>query len=517
MLRLKKCLCSLIMLFAVLLSLSSCLIVVNKPEDTTAVPSDTGIPADDTTVPAVTGDAPTDEKISRNEMAAHRLEAMLDYNMDGKTMILVTTDSNVPLPVGSTRILDKTRWEVLNSVSEKYGAELVVTRESRSNMISKFLASSTAGLYYADILCAQSAEMGSLFAERLVTDLSVLPFLDLDAEYYYQMASESVTVDGMIYGAAGEACVDYDVFACLVVNDEALKAIGADVYAEVDNGSWTYDKLLEYVRLYEYTAEGEYRGNSALSAVCDRSLAVEYFFEAMGTRYVYSENGKMKLYTPEGDASDAVVAIRAICYSGNWGYKLTDDEKLEYLEQGYEDTDEITQLELLMGGKGLFCVGTLNDLARIYVSKTPLIPIPMPKLNGEQGSYMTPTAGEACFFFIPADGANITESAILIEALNARSHGAVREAYLTNVLHYYARNEKTLNMLDIIMERPYFDLAVNFGGRYGALRQVAQSSVLFAAEYDYNLSTVYGAAYYMAQDTLDEISGYASKEPDTTE
>ena len=134
-----------------------------------------------------------------------------------------------------------------------------------------------------------------------------------------------------------------------------------------------------------------------------------------------------------------------------------------------------------------------------------LVPVPIPKLNADQGTYVSPTAGEACFFFIPADGANITESAILIEALNARAKGAISEAYVTNALHYYIRNEKSVKMIETIVERPYFDLAVNFGGRYGAMRNVSYNTIIMAAETGLDVLDVHYWNYLTAVDVLAEI------------
>ncbi len=501
--RLKKRLCAAVMLCALMLSLSSCLIVINGGDETSAPLYSTD--GELTSAPQVTEEIPPEDKLSANDVAKRRLESMLDYDMDGKTFILVTTDSNVPLPIGSSRILDKTRWEVLNAVSEKYGAELIVTRETRSKMISKFREASTSGLYYADILCAQSSEMGSLFAEKLLTDLTDLPFLDFDAEYYYPMARESVTVNGKIYGVAGEASVDFDVFGCIYTDLNALNTMNADIYTDIENGGWTYDRLLEYAKLYEYSEDGTYKGVNAISSSFDKSKTVEYLFEATGIRYVYSEDGTEKIYSPVGSPEDAVAAIRALCFTGNWGFELTDEEKIKYTEGELLDPEELIQLDLLMMGKGIFYIGTLNDLARVYYTERALVPIPMPKLNKEQGSYIAPTAGEACFFFIPSDSANITESAILIEALNARSKGAIGEAYVTNALHYYIRNEKSVSMLETIIERPYFDLAVNFGTRYGALRHVSVGTIRQAAEDGYNVLDVHYWNYHSAVEALKEI------------
>ena len=499
---LKQRLCAAFMLCAVMLSLSSCLIVINKPD---AVETTDAVQVDVTTAAQVTEAPPAEEAVSANDEAKHRLDSMLDYDMGGKTFILVTSDSNVPLPVGTARVLDKTRWEVLNEVSEKYGAELVITRTTRAKMLSEFLESSAAGLYYADILCAQSGEVGSLFAESLVADLSDLPFLDLDAEYYYPLATESVTVNGRVYGVAGEACVDYDVFGCVYADLDVLDAMNADIYADVEGGVWTLDRLLEYAKQYEYAEDGSYKGANAISSAFDKSKAIEYLFEATGIRYIYQNDGQPAIYSPVGSPEAAVAAIRALCYTGNWGYYLTEEEKLAYSETELSDTEELLQLDLLMMGKGVFYVGTLNDLARLYYSGRMLVPVPIPKLNADQGTYVSPTAGEACFFFIPADGANITESAILIEALNARAKGAISEAYVTNALHYYIRNEKSVKMIETIVERPYFDLAVNFGGRYGAMRNVSYNTIIMAAETGLDVLDVHYWNYLTAVDVLAEI------------
>ena len=505
----KKRLCAAIMLCAVVLSLSSCLIVINEAEETSAAVTTEG--AVQTDAPIATEQMPEENVPSANEQAKHRLESMLDYDMDGKSFILVTTDSNTPLPSGNTRILDKTRWEILNDVSEKYGAELIVTRANRTKMISEFLESANAGLYYADILCAQSAEMGSLFAEKLVADLSDLPFLDLDADYYYSMATESVTVNGRVYGVAGEASVDYDVFGCVFADLDQLNSMNVDIYADVDSGKWTYDKLLEYAKLFEYAEDGSYKNTNAISSFVDKSKAVEYLVESTGVRYVYSENGVQSIYSPVGTPQRVVETVRSVFYSGNWGYFLTEDEALKYEETELSDPADLEQLDVLLMGKGLFYFSTLNDLARLYFTGRQLVPVPMPKLDEEQGSYVTPTVGEACFLYIPADGANITESAILIEALNARAKGAAAEAYVTNALHYYIRNEKSVEMIETIIARPYFDLAVNFGSRYGALRLVAANVIRQAAEDGFDVLDVHYWNYASAVEALAEIRAAAQQ------
>ena len=500
---------SVILLWALVLSLSSCFIIINRPEETDRVNTTEASTTD--IAPVVTTSPPIEEEgISTEERARRRLDSLVSFDMDGTTLLLVTADSNVPAPIGSSRYLDKARWRALNDVSEKYGAELIVTRESRVYMKTKLLEAKTSGLYYADIVAFPGTELGTFFADDLLYDISKLPFVSPYAEYYYPMATEAATVDGHVYGVAGESCVDFGDFGCIYVNMSKAEALGfGDIHTTVDDGLWTYEKMLEYIKLYEYSPDGEYVGDAAFSSVHALEDAVGLMFESTGVSYVYSEDGEQVLYSPVGKVEAAVDALRQMFYRGNYGFVMTDEDIEKYWDAELEELIMPGQSELMRDGKGLFLLGTLSDLSRTYISDDPIVPIPVPKLNGEQTEYSTPTGGVTMMYSIPADGANITESGIFVEALNVRAYEAVSEAYITNALHYHMRHEKTVKMMDLIMKRPYFDLAVNFGSQYGALAQGAWKTIIQAAETDFNVLDVHFWYYYGARDTLEEIKGSA--------
>ena len=60
-------------------------------------------------------------------------------------------------------------------------------------------------------------------------------------------------------------------------------------------------------------------------------------------------------------------------------------------------------------------------------------------------------------------------------------------------------------MIETIIERPYFDLAVNFGGRYGAMRHVSYNTIITAAETGLDVLDVHYWNYLTAVDVLAEI------------
>lgn len=499
---LKKRLCAVILLCVSVLSLSSCFIVINDPsEDTEEVTTEAPV----TTVPVTSAPDPEEEGISSDERARRRLNSLLSFDMDGATMILVTADNNVPAPIGSSRRIDKARWTVINEVSERYNVELIITRENSAYMQPKLLDARNSGLYYADIVSILSSDLGSFFVEDLLEDLSALPFISTGAEYYYKGAVEASSVGGATYAVAGEACVNFDVFRCMYVNLNAAEKYGfGDIYSTVDSGAWTYDKLLEYVKLYEYSEDGTFRG-TAFSSTFEAAEAVSNLFEGTGVRYVYPENGELVLYSPVGKVEQAVAALRTLCYTGNFGFVITEEDKARYWDEEFDELIEPSQLQLFSDGKGVFCFGTLGDISKVYVAEDTVVPIPVPKLNGEQEAYVTPTGGETMVLALPSDGAYLTESAIITEALNVRSYETLTDAYITNCLHYYIRDEKTMESMRTIISNPYFDLSFNFGGRYGALAQNTAKTVIQAAETGLNVLDVHYWYYFGALGALEEI------------
>ena len=106
--------------------------------------------------------------------------------------------------------------------------------------------------------------------------------------------------------------------------------------------------------------------------------------------------------------------------------------------------------------------------------------------------------------FIP-----ILERVVKSQSLNVRSYEAVTDAYITNSLHYYIRDEKTIDSMRTIISNPYFDLSLNFGGRYGALAQNTAKTVIQAAETGLNVLDVHYWYYFGALGALEEIKNAA--------
>jgi len=491
-----------------LLSLSSCFIVINvgKDEETSGTTVAADITTADTTVPYVPGTTVNVDELTPEEQAVRDLESLINYDMKGKTLIISTTDVDVPKPAGSVRLLDGARWKVLTDVSERYNVEFIISHDEPEGMLAKLKDARTSGLYYADIVMFDSTGLGALYAEHLLSDLTVLPFLALDSEYYFSESVESATVNGKIYAAAGAASVNFDNVGCIYYNNDMMSSIsGESIFDTVKNGAWTLEKMLELAKLASTGTDGTPTGVTGVASEYDAGTAALHGFEGSGIGYTYTDEKGLQVFSPVGLPFDTVDLLSELFYSPLFGIELAEEEKQQYWDEESQEFYLPSQFELFRTGKSLFYSSTLYDLKRLYVSKYLFMPLPMPKANAEQESYVSSLGGKGLLFAIPSDGANLTESAIIMEALNVRSNNYIRDAYLNNYLYYYAKDERSIDMVELITQNYYFDLAVNFGNHYPALAAGTTGTVVQTLTYGHNLLDVHFWNYYGAIDALIRI------------
>ena len=489
-------LCALL-LCALMPFLPSCLIVVNRPAEMTTETQTTPAATSENT-----GVNPPTEKLSADEKASQALQSMVGYDMNGKTIVLATADSSVPKPSGTSTLIDGARWKVLNEVQDKYGISLLVTADKPADMPQKLKDAKTAGLYYADILLLESGSFAEFFADGLVADLSQMPFLTLDSEYYYPSSVASASVDGKVYGIAGEAGINPDVFRCLYVNDGLVQSLGlSDLCETVRQGAWTLDAMLSASKR---AGSSDIACTGILSEYDEETVSLT-FFEGCGVQYVDNRAGKMTFYSPVGTPQTLVAGMRELFSGGQYGCVLTEEEKKSFYDEELGEYYEPTEYELFCGRRSLFFFGSVYDARRFRNAQDEMIPLPVPKISEEQLTYVTPTVGSAMLFAIPEGSESTAEASLLIEALNVRAAGCLSEAYLNTYFYSFSRNERSVEMLSIILDVPYFDLAVNLNARYPLLAAGTTQTILQAITTGEDLLDVHFRNYYGALGALETI------------
>lgn len=498
----RKRLFAALLLAAALLSFFSCSALPEPPTHTDPITEPVTEPV--TEPPADSGDDL--QKKSEKDIAKERLDSLFTYDMNGLALFFATTDPNVPEPSSQAEHLSRERWEILKDVEEKYSVKIVFQSEKADRLKQKLLEASGAGINYADVVCYSSRKLGELYSADLLLELTNQPFFSFDSDYYYQSAVSSATINGEIYAVAGESCVSFDELDCVFVNKTKADALGfgdiADICVE---GRFTYDKLLELSKAYEMSADINPNGYRPFVTEEGRSNATLSLFAGTGIGMIPENGGEYKETSKAGAVRDALEAINSIIYSGDAYHVLTGEDIEKYVAEYAIMPDEITQLMLFADGRGLFYHGTLHDYSTLSRESDYIMALPMPKLDAE-GEYSSYMGGRAMLCSIVKGGANTAESALIIEALNARSCGNVSDAYIKNCLYKFLRDESGVKTLRLIVENPYFDISVNLAEEYPALARRSSDVLISFAKSGEDIVGYYYSYYLNAQNELSKVS-----------
>ncbi len=479
----KRAFLCLLALLLLLPLLSSCFIVINRPDDDTTAPSGGETqPPDTTAARAALPDPAGEEK----KAAQERLSSMMTRDMNGLSLIVSTSSKNLlGLEERETTTLSRARYEMMEEIKKKYNVKILAIEPENGDPLTGLREAKASGIYYADFFLASAEETGALALAGYLADLSSAPFLALSADYYRGEAIRSASSLGRIFAVSGAAAEDPDRYACLWYDRTLAEARSLSLYDTVDAGAWTVEALLTAVKAVRAEGEG---APAALLSRLPLSAVAEDLFLASDFRYSYvREDGKSDIFEPRG---------RAETFAG----RLADLVSGAFSPDGTPLSDGA-----FPDGGALFCFGRLGDKREFSVRAHDLCPLPLPKMDESQPDYVTPPDG-TLYFSIVSDCANVAESAVFIDALNCRAYGQMREEYLSEFLNYYARDERSVDMVERIADAVSYDLCCVFGPALPEL-YAGTAEVLTAAANGESLIYRYNAAFYKALLALRTVTG----------
>ena len=151
----------------------------------------------------------------------------------------------------------------------------------------------------------------------------------------------------------------------------------------------------------------------------------------------------------------------------------------------YATKDVTLQYNMFLNSQALMIVREL-DFARTDFREMEdnYTIVPMPKLDEAQDAYYVAAYNGASLWGIPGDNNDVDTALIVMEAMAAESYHAVTPAYFSTCLQEkYARNEETLEMLEIIRDSLYLDSEYLYCGSLGNTAYMVRDMVS-AKKYD---------------------------------
>ena len=195
-----------------------------------------------------------------------------------------------------------------------------------------------------------------------------------------------------------------------------------------------------------------------------------------------------------------------------WSYNFWNDRFVERYDKTYKIINETTAVNYNGDGTAalnafttdrmLFYCNGLRQLTSLREMESDFGIVPYPLYDDKQEDYISYNFG-TFFLAIPKSVKDPQLSAVVLEALNAESYKSVGPAYFeVNMKDKYSRDKTTMEMLDMIIDRIYFDFTfVNesatghiamffFGQISGKNPNITSASEGQRASYDNQLKTM---------------------------
>lgn len=451
---------------ALLFMFSSCgLIIINNPtgseETTSASSSDNG----QNTTGAETDENNASVKESAKKTAEKYLGNLPAADTKGMSFIIAGPAVKTFFPEETATTVDTARYESLKMVKNKYNAKIIAVESADETVYADLSSSVASGLYYADLMVLPEEKVGSYYAAGLLLNMRSLPFVSFSSAYYDEKSVLSSTIGSGIYSVSGEACENIDSYFAVYFNTAlALRLQLPDLYNLAGEGKWTWDEMLSISK----TAASALNSGAEYGTYGEEELWSTIVSSSAGLSFVVNETGKLPLLAAADETKDkALSAVKSLFSS----------ELLFKPGSGY---DRYTVMQEFYNGKLLFYIDTLKETESIADSTDSWGLLPVPKLT-EQQDYSAP-ANNAAVFAVPKNNATLTETGLLLEAFNAASCEWVAEEYVNFQMNYRVRDERTLDMIDIIRKNVYRDFSVLYGGAYPAIESACGGTFLEAVK-----------------------------------
>lgn len=341
-------------------------------------------------------------------------------------------------------------------VSERFNVELVYETAADYGTASEMVRNSvTAGDDNYQLAAYHFIQMGKDLLSNTFLNLNDVPYINFEKPWWNNTTVNDLTYKGVTFiGIGNLGLSNTNSTYCLFYNkDLALEYGLEDVYTLVDEGKWTKDKMKEQASVAYKDVNGDGTKDTGdrygmafdLNGACDQFL---WFF------------GK-KIYTSQADGTyKDTYYDEKIVDIVNWLYDFSFTDNYTYTEASWNVSYPMFSAgNTLMVVQGIGGGLSYRDLDIDYAI------IPAPKWDEAQEEYITVCDGSSDAIAVLQTVQDVEKAGILAEALSAEGWKTMLPAYYDTALkHKGTRDEKSVEILDMIVANCIYDFGYVFGG-----------------------------------------------------
>ena len=392
--------------------------------------------------------------------------------------------------------INDARYERNRIVEEKYNIKIAQSYMNMGGQGGGAMYNGIGTLIMAgdstyDIVMPTLEDSAKLSSAGYLIDWNTLDYINPENPWWAQFVNESVTINNKIYFSTGDICLSaMEASYTMIFHKGIAENLSLESpYQLVRDGKWTIDKVMELSRMFaEDMDNNNVIGEKDHVGVHVLFNTAQALFASSGQKIVTSDDSGFVLTAGSQRSLQVYEKILEFYQdNGTWGYV-----------GGNVDNGRA----MMIGGTTLFLLGTMRNVQHMRNMDADFGILPFPKIDAIQDNYYTylqtwATSAVA----IPITARDSEMSSIILEDMAYLSKEMVTpEFYETTIKTKYARDEESLDMLDIIFSNVTCDLGYLFSiGGYVASYDSALNGLKD------NLVSIYTASEEKALTQLNEI------------
>ncbi|MBO7738107.1 MAG: hypothetical protein J6S77_05295 [Clostridia bacterium] len=364
------------------------------------------------------------------------LEVLPDGHFEGAETVIWTTDLSVADPnYAYDTALKKIMQERIDSIENKFDTTIVIVKKTAAEIKSALQS----GENCPDIVIMPSKDGATASVNGQLTNMWSLPYFSEAAKALGGDAEEQ-TINNSLFMLTGTFNFTQQNSLVVYANRDLIKSKGMrDPAYSVDDGTWTVDKMFEYINAISTVAgkptgdlEKDIFGYTAVGL--DTKSLTNVFWNGSGIKYFGETMGKpLKAEFDYELGKQATNAVKKLMESST---KLTESSSLN-TKQAFLDQ------------KVLFCVTYFNQfLGENKIEGFDWEILPLPKTSAEQESYYSPVT-EALCVAVPKANEDSYSAGLVLSAWILASREIEPTLHRYYITHNSSDNANTVMMYEV--------------------------------------------------------------------
>jgi len=397
-----------------------------------------------------TKNTPTETEAAETVDPATLHDLPEDLSFDGANFHILSSHTN-PCDLSTATaeysgvLMNDVRYDMTQEVMKTLG--VTISEETTNvftcvNYLQSMIASGDTSYDCINFLDRFALESAVL---NLFIPLQDVKYIDLTKDYWGEELSKKLSINNTNYFAIGSYQLGiYNTLHCVLFNNKLAADNNITIpFDDVDNGTWTFDKLASYKGIATVDTDGDGEIDQWTYSADERALPMTMVVSSGYQVVSKDENDKLQLnvYTDMEPFVNVLDKVRDVFYTGDMPY---------------------ANVPNFASGKEMICfayfalIGTYNEMEDDFSI------LPVPKYDETQQQYYS-RAYDSAFTGIPTSATDTDKSGAVLECLNSYGYRYLLPAFIeTTMQDRVSRDPRSAANIELIYKTRTIELGEAF-------------------------------------------------------